>query len=234
MRRSLLFQAAEQEPAADRKARAIAPLIDDAGRSGLRPVVAAMLGPVVEGLRPGSDTAWFAETAAEILVHAGRGEAAHSWIEASRGSAEAWRALAALLDSNPLAVRAGLTHVERLAVAGQLDAPLMHRLVTVLDALDIQVPIPLWEAASRTPQPTDGHLPATGVLAALKAARDQRDGARVILRAAQALGPADAAEVNLLALGDVVRAIKGIGYEREARAIAVEALAAAWPRSRRY
>ena len=51
---------------------------------------------------------------------------------------------------------------------------MLHRLVTVLDALDTQVPIPLWEAASRTPQPTDGHLPATGVLAELKVARDKR------------------------------------------------------------
>ena len=53
--------------------------------------------------------------------------------------------------------------------------------------LDVQIPIPLWETASRTPQPTDGHLPATGVLAELKMASDKREGARVILRVAEAI-----------------------------------------------
>ena len=126
-----------------------------------------------------------------------------------------------------------LSKVERLALAGGFEAPVLHRLVTVLDALDFQVPIPLWEAASRTPQPTDGHLPATGVLAELKSARDKRDGALTVLRAAQALGPAGAADANLLTLGDVIRALKGVGLEREARAVGLEALVAAWPRSGR-
>ena len=37
-----------------------------------------------------------------------------------------------------------------------------------LDALDFQVPVRLWEAASRAPQPTSGYLPPTGVLAELQ------------------------------------------------------------------
>lgn len=233
MRRSLLLQAAEQTQEPERKARVIAALMDDAGRSGFRAVIAQMLGPVVERLRPSPQVAWLGETAAEILVMSGRGETAHAWIDAARGNGEAWRLFAALARADAAPLRGELAHVERLALAGKLEAPLMHRLVTVLDALDIQIPIPLWEAASRTPQPTDGHLPATGVLAELKAARDQRDGARTILRAAEALGPASPAEVNLLALGDVIRALKGVGFEREARAVGIEALAAAWPRGGR-
>ena len=233
MRRSLLLQAAEQTHEPERKARAIAALIDDAGRSGLRAVVARILAPVVEMMRPAPQIAWLGETAAEILIHDGRGEAAHAWIDAARGGADSWRLLATLAGRGMSSTGSDLSHVERLALSGQLDPPLMHRLVTVLDSLDLQIPIPLWEAASRTPQPTDGHLPATGVLAELKAARDQRDGARAILRAAQALGPAGASEVNLLALSDVIRALHAIGYPREARALGVEALASAWPRGTR-
>ena len=40
-----------------------------------------------------------------------------------------------------------------LALKGGLPPPLLHRLVTVLDALDYEVPIPLWDEASKTPQP---------------------------------------------------------------------------------
>jgi hypothetical protein len=57
--------------------------------------------------------------------------------------------------------------IEELAVRGRLGAETLHRLATVLDALDIDVPIGLWDTASRTPQPATGHLPETGVLAEL-------------------------------------------------------------------
>ncbi len=231
LRRSLLLQAADKEQDFERKARAIAALMEDAGGAGLRPVMAGILGPVVGRLRTMPQLAWFAETAGEILALSGRGEAAHMWIDLDRENAKSWRLMAALSVGGREPVRLELIHVERMAVAGRLEARLMHRLVTVLDALDIQVPGALWEAASRTQQPTDGYLPATGVLAELKSARDQRDKARAVLRAAQALGPAGPAEANLLTLADVIRALKAVGLEREARAVGIEAMAAAWPRA---
>jgi hypothetical protein len=232
LRRSLLARAAEEAAAPDRKALALRALLDEARQADLGAAMAQMVAPVVASLPPVPEIAWFAESAVEVLVQAGRSDAARTWIEAGRGNLDAWRLLAALAEGEPRpAGGMGIAHVERLALAGRFEASLLHRLVTVLDALDTQVPIPLWEAASRTPQPTDGHLPATGVLADLKSARDKRDGARTVLRAAQALGPAGAAEANLLTLGDVIRALKGVGLDREARALGLEALVAAWPRA---
>ncbi|OJU19671.1 MAG: hypothetical protein BGN89_02085 [Alphaproteobacteria bacterium 64-6] len=67
------------------------------------------------------------------------------------------------------------------------------------------------------------------MLAELKSASDKGDGARAILRAGQAMGPATAAEANLLTLGDVIRALKNVGLTREARALAIEALIETWP-----
>jgi hypothetical protein len=232
LRRSLLARAAEEALAPDRKALALRALLDEARQADLGGAIARMVAPTVASLPPVPEIAWFAESAIEVLVLAGRSDAARHWIDAGRGNLDAWRLLAALADGDA-ATSGGmaLSKIERLALAGRFEAPVLHRLVTVLDALDTQVPIPLWEAASRTPQPTDGHLPETGVLADLKSARDKKDGARTVLRAAQALGPAGAAEANLLTLGDVIRALKGVGLDREARALGLEALIAAWPRT---
>jgi hypothetical protein len=232
LRRSLLARAAEEARAPDKKALALRALLDEARQADLSDAIMRMVAPMVASLPPVPEIAWFAESAAEVLVRSGRSGAARPWIEAGRGNLDAWRLLAALADGEAsTAGGRGLAQVEQQALAGRFEGPMLHRLVTVLDALDIQVPIPLWDAASRTPQPTDGHLPATGVLAELKSARDKRDGARTVLRAAQALGPAGAAEANLLTLGDVIRALRGVGFDREARALGVEALVAAWPRA---
>lgn len=231
LRRSQLLQTVERETDPDRKTRAIAALMEDAGGAGLRTAMAGILAPSVERLRGIPQLAWFAEAAGELLVLAGRGEAAHVWIDIDREAAKGWRTMAALATGGREPVRLELIHVERMALSGGLEPRQIHRLATVLDALDVQVPAALWEAAARTPQPKDGYLPATGVLTDLKAARDQRDRAQVVLRAAQALGPAAPADANLLTLGDVIRALKSVGLEREARAVGIEAMAVTWPRA---
>jgi hypothetical protein len=43
------------------------------------------------------------------------------------------------------------------------------------------------------------------------------------------MGPASAADANLLTLGDVIRALKTAGFVREARALGIEALIEKWP-----
>ena len=231
LKRALLARAAEEATAPDKKALALRALLDEARGADLGAPIARMVAPLIAGLPPLPGIAWFAESAVEVLVQTGRGEAARPWIDVGRGKLDTWRVLASLASDPAAAGGMALVKVERLAVAGGFEAPVLHRFVTVLDALDIQVPIPLWEVASRTPQPTDGHLPATGVLAELKSARDKRDATLTVLRAAQALGPASPAGANLLTLGDVIRALKGVGLEREARAVGLEALVAAWPRA---
>ena len=59
----------------------------------------------------------------------------------------------------------------------------------MLAALDVQVSIPLWEAASRTPQPDVGHLPETGVLSQLQDAAKKKEIARTILLTLRTVGP---------------------------------------------
>ncbi|MFX8828850.1 hypothetical protein ABTM52_19830, partial [Acinetobacter baumannii] len=87
----------------------------------------------------------------------------------------------------------------------------LNRLATVLDALDIDVPVPLWDAANRVPQPKGGYLPETGVLAELAESAKRKDAARTILLVMKALGPNGPEGANNLPLGDAIRALRKIG-----------------------
>lgn len=124
-----------------------------------------------------------------------------------------------------------LAALETLAARGRLPPDLVHRTVTVLDALDIAVPMSLWDLAGRTPQPTDGHLPETGVLSELADASQKKQFGRTVLLAMRTIGPQEADSAHMIALGDALRALQRAGLKTEARQLAVEALFEAWPRT---
>jgi hypothetical protein len=147
------------------------------------------------------------------------------------GAAQHWLALIDIADP---ARRGGrlqsLRPIEDLACAAASAAESLHRLATVLDALDIDVPVPLWDAASRTPQPSGGYLPDTGVLADLCPIGQARR-CRAHHPAGHAHAGADGPEgANILALGDSIRALKRVGLEADARRLGLEALLPVWPR----
>ena len=142
-----------------------------------------------------------------------------------------WLALEDLADAASASHGQYLPQIEALAQHGRFTPDALHRLVTVLDALGYNIPIPLWEAASRTPQPKTGYLPTTGVLSQLQDASAKKEFGRTVLLAMKSLGPNGAEGANMLALGDSIRALKRAGLEADARRLAVEALFGAWPRT---
>jgi hypothetical protein len=190
---------------------------------------------------PVPEIGWFAETAIEIHLVAGNFEEARRWAglgdltgQSEPGSMplEHWAALADIADPAQVQNRTrSLDAVERLAAHGRFDPELLHRVVTVLDALDINVPIPLWDIASRTPQPAGGHLPDTGVLSELADASRRKAFAKTVLLVMRTLGPAGAEGAHMIALGDCIRALKRAGLDAEARQLGFEALFSAWPRT---
>jgi hypothetical protein len=198
-----------------------------------------MMAPASDTIIAAPEIGWYAETGVEVALAAGGYDKAREWAafgSAPNGGAGPslahWLALIDIADGRAAAQREeNLRHVEELAVLGRIDATLLHRLATVLDALEYHVPIPLWEAASRTPQPAGGYLPETGVLSELQDAAKKHEFGRTVLLAMKTLGPNGAEGAHMIALGDSIRALKRAGLEPDAHNLGFEALFAGWPRA---
>ena len=229
-RRAALFKTLTAETQPARRLQIARQLIDDARRSGLGLTMARALAKPLASIQGGAETGPLAVVAVETALAAGDFARARQ-LASGHAEAQAWLALVDIADPRAPGVSDGaLAAVDGLARQGKFDAPSLHRLATILDALDVNVPIPLWEAASRTPQPTTGHLPETGTLPQLAEAARKGEVGRTALLAMRTIGPQGPAAAHLIALGDSIRALRRVGLEADARALAVEALYAAWPR----
>ena len=242
--RAALFMRAILEQTPGRKASYIRQFLDSARRHGLYLQTLKLMAPAAESLSPGPDIDWFTETAIEVALAANNPAEAHRWAtfagqtdQTTTGPLGHWNALIDIATASPDGYRRNTDHdlasVERLALEGQFEPVQLHRLATVLDALRYDIPIPLWEAASRTPQPSGGHLPETGVLSELQQAAARKEFARTVLLAMRSLGPDGAEGAHMIALGDAIRALSRAGLEADARRLAFEAVFAAWPRTQR-
>jgi hypothetical protein len=231
--RARLFSAFENAPSVKIRAESIAALLESARDQGIEVPIAEALARASAGLVDDPQAASFAETGIRVAALAGDEQSAWAWVDAGGKRVANWQLLLAATD--PLGRRAdsALRKGVDLAMKGGLPPALLHRLVTVLDALDYDVPIPLWDAASKTPQPGDGDLPATGALTSLKEAADAGEVGRTVLMVTAVLGPNGAKGAHLIALGDSLRALKRIGLDAEARRLGFEALYAHWPSRRK-
>ena len=229
LRRALFFQAADVARAPAQRARFLRAILDDARRSGSYMQVAAAVASLSASLRPAPDLAWFAEAGVETALAAGDFGQARQWVEST--GLWHWLALIDIADPERRSGRpASLRALEDVAGRGRLGPETLHKLATVLDALDIDVPIAIWDAASRSPQPSSGYLPETGILADLAQSAKRNDVGRTILLVMRALGANGPEGANVLALGDAIRALKRIGLEADARRLGLEALLPVWPR----
>jgi hypothetical protein len=237
LRRAQLFVAAEGERTPLKKVRLIRSFLDESRHAGLYLTALRMMAPASDGVPLAPEIGWYAETGVEVALATADYQKARSW--ATFGAAvngnsalSHWLTLIDIADAQAPGDRdASLQYVESLAVHGRMDPTLLHRLATVLDALAYNVPIPLWEAASRTPQPAGGFLPETGVLSELQDAAKKREFGRTVLLTMQTLGPNGAEGAHMIALGDSIRALKRAGLEPDARRLGFEALFTSWPRA---
>jgi len=239
LNRAELFIAAEAERTPVRKVRLIRSFLDESRRAGFYMTALRMIAPESQSMAATPEIGEYAQTGIEVALAAGDYQRAKSWARfglavGGRGSGNLrhWLALIDIADNDATSDRgASLAYIEDLAVRGGLDPTLLHRLATVLDALEYSVPIPLWEAASRTPQPASGFLPETGALSQLQNAANKREFGRTVLLTMKTLGPSGADGAHMIALGDSIRALKRAGLEADARKLGFEALFASWPRT---
>jgi hypothetical protein len=176
-----------------------------------------------------TQAASFAETSVRVAALAGDDQTAWDLTEQAGDRVRSWQLLLVTTDPSSDRARGALDSGVDIALKAGLPGPLLQRLLTALDALGEEVPIPLWDLAAKTPQPDDGYLPPTGLLSTLKEAADAGDTGRTILLAAAAFGPDGPQGAHLIALGDALRALRRVGLDTEARRLAFEALYAHWP-----
>lgn len=238
MRRAALFVAADHEATPQKKVRLIRSFLDEAHRAGFYLTGLRMIAPTSDTVVAVPEIGWYAETGVEVALAAGNYGRAREWTAygsapngGAGGGLSHWLALIDIAEGAKSNGDADLQHVEELAVRGRMDPTLLHRLATVLDALEYNVPIPLWEAASKTPQPAGGHLPETGVLTELQDAAKRKEFGRTVLLSMQTLGPNGAEGAHMIALGDSIRALRRAGLDEDARSLGFEALFASWPRA---
>jgi hypothetical protein len=227
--RAKLFATFENAASAKIRAESIAALLASARDQGIEVPIAEALAQASAGLVDDPQAAGFAETGIRVAALAGDEQSAWAWTDAGGEPLKGWQLLLAASDPQGPRAETALAQGVELALKGGLPAPLLHRLVTVLDALDYEVPIPLWDEASKTPQPEDGDLPPTGALTSLKEAADAGEVGSAIFLVAAVLGPNGAKGAHLIALGDSLRALKRVGLDAEARRLGFEALYAHWP-----
>ncbi|MCB1483778.1 MAG: hypothetical protein KDJ17_02670 [Hyphomicrobiaceae bacterium] len=236
-RRAALFKAAEAERTPMKKTRLIRALVDDARANGLAFPVMMMLARTTAQVPVQPELSWFTETAAEIGLVSANYKMTYDWVALSQAASPDgsgythWLALADIAGANIEPQGQHLAELEVLAQHSRFSPDALNRLATVLDALQYMVPIPLWEIASRSPQPTTGYLPETGVLSELRDAAKKKEFGHTVLLAMKALGPSGAEGANMIALGDSIRALKRAGLEPDARRLGFEALFASWPRT---
>ena len=227
--RAKLFVAVEGATAAKFRAESIDALLASAKDAGIEVPLAQALGGANAGLARDPQAATYAETGVRVAALSGDEQSGWAWVDAGGERVKGWQLLLAARDPTGPRAEAVLQSGVEVAASGKLPPPLLHRLVTVLDALNYNVPIPLWDEASKSPQPADGFLPETGALTTLKEAADSGQVGRTIMLTAAALGPDGPGAANLIALGDAIRALKRVGLDAEARRLGFEALYAHWP-----
>jgi hypothetical protein len=227
--RAKLFVALAGQSSAKLRAESIDALLASARDARIESAIAEALADESVDLAGDGQASSFAETGVRIAALAGEQEAAWAWVETGGDRVQSWQLLLGALDASGGRTRAALESGVEIAKRSHLPGPVLQRLVTVLDALGEEVPIPLWDFASRSPEPQDGYLPETGLLSSLKEASDRGEVGRTVLLVAAALGPDGPQGAHLIALGDSLRALRRVGLDAEARRLALEALAAHWP-----
>jgi hypothetical protein len=228
--RAKLFAALESQTSEKIRAESIDALLASSKDARIEIPMAQALAKASGGFAQDTQSANFAETGVRVAALAGDDQTAWDLTESAGGRVRSWQLLLVTTDPSSERARTALDSGVDIALKAGLPGPLLQRLVTALDALGEEVPIPLWDLAAKAPQPDDGFLPATGVLSALKEAADKGETGRTILLAAAAFGPDGPQGAHMIALGDGLRALKRVGLETEARRLAFEALYTHWPR----
>ncbi|MEO5372689.1 MAG: hypothetical protein H7840_00250 [Alphaproteobacteria bacterium] len=234
--RALLYQIILMQSDSGARAGLISRVLD-LSRGAAFLTAARVYQPMIEAMQPGPDLAWFSGRAARALMAAGRNDLAASWFGlAQQFAASSDEAAQAARTLWPLARLSHPTQGEPWSAeafgawrTAQGDIPaerLTARSILLLNALDA-VGEPLsgneWAEVMESPGLHQAQLPGLPVWHALTQAAAGRRVGETVLLSIIALGGKDPGAVDPATLHHVVAALRLVGLDTEARALAVEA-----------
>jgi hypothetical protein len=233
MSRAMLYQAARAQslPAARAEVLRVA-LRPNEGTDVYQAVVRSFL-PLLVEVPASPDLAWFAGAAGHALYATGQYEAASSWLALGRQEAilnpQAATAVAALWPYSRLAGDVALTTDGSLAAWSAMlgtsgDAAQARRqslLRAAFQALGEQDPLP-WNTIAAAADVPARPLPSAALLYALQEASESQRLGETVLLSLVVLGAGGPADSHVLALSSAIAALRRVGLEQEARALAIE------------
>lgn len=247
--RALLYAVSRNEEVATAKVEALADALALGRRDGRYLPTVRIFAPLLETIVPTQDMAWLAPEAVSTLLVAGRPRQATPWFNLLRAKA--------IFDKDHARMQEGLMPIARLAGAEEAKGWTAARLTawwesakdieeaadravllyTILGALGETVPQTLWEPLiarpEKAPAKDSGKTvakappPSASMLQGLLyAAAGKRKGETALLSLI-ILGEGGPPASDTTVLGHLLRSLVTVGLERDARALGVEALAAA-------
>jgi len=237
--RALLYRTALVQTVPTAQAEAVARAFELAREGGRYVATVRGFLPVLRRLSASGELVWFAPEAVRALLVAGQHDDAAAWLallrEASIANDQAAQALTTLM---PIARLAGAPDADEWDVAGLAEwwegmkdedgargrATLLYGL---LDAVGDEVPDRLWHVLLDGPERSAAAVPHPALWRQLADASSEGRIGETVMLALLALGDGGPAAVEPLTLGHAIRSLHAVGLTAEARAIAVEAAAAA-------
>ena len=234
------FQAAQRETQPEARARAIAKALRTARKSGGYMTQARVHAPALAALEPQPGLAWFAAEAGRGLAAAGEIGRAYDWLALAQRTAS---------PANPESAIAVVTLWPLLAVADPrarlqaspeilaswraandaADPGFRERaglLYALLEALGQSVPEAEWAALAKGPLVEPAPAPTALVARGLARAREQGAAGPSALYALLAIGGNGPAGASAATMAEAVAALSKAKLDRDARALALEAMIA--------
>ena len=239
--RALLYRAAQAQTQPQGRAEALKALYQLGRQDGDFALLARVSLPLLLEMRPAREQAWFAGDAGRALYSARRMVEAKAWYDAASAAPASDRdagqslltlwPLARLAEGDAAAPWSGERFRQwRAAVeAGKPEsiAPRLAMALMLFDAFAEPVIGVDWAALHRAPMSAAAPVPSPLLWFGLREASGEGRVGETVLHALVALGDTDLAKQSPVVVAYVVGALKALGLERDARALAVDAAIAA-------
>lgn len=230
--RALLFRIAQTQKDAAARGELIAKALELAGRHGHFAATARLYAPMIEELPASAELSGFAATAVRALLAAGRRDKVAAWLPFCPADQEApvWPLLR-LVDANeddPLPAGQLAGWLKQRAVLPPDQARRQAALLFgLLDALGDRVRTEDWLELMDAPPHIATQMPQAALWHGQRIAAEELRLGETVLLALVSLGDGFPAEVDPTAVYRIVASLRLVGFDDEARAIALEAALAA-------